>query len=146
MAETANQFGQFNLKPEIIIALTKIGFTKPTPVQAKLIPAILQGKDVVGQSQTGSGKTHTFLIPIFNQLEQTANTYRQLLQRRHVNWLLKLQKRPRILRHSSIPILQVLNMLVGRISSVKSSSWKTTNHKLLSGHLAELKIWLNRVL
>ena len=70
MAETANQFGQFNLKPEIIIALTKIGFTKPTPVQAKLIPAILQGKDVVGQSQTGSGKTHTFLIPIFNQLEQ----------------------------------------------------------------------------
>lgn len=70
MAETANQFGQFNLKPEIIIALTKIGFTKPTPVQAKLIPAILQGRDVVGQSQTGSGKTHTFLIPIFNQLEQ----------------------------------------------------------------------------
>lgn len=41
MAETANQFGQFNLKPEIIVALTKIGFTQPTPVQAKLIPSIL---------------------------------------------------------------------------------------------------------
>ncbi|MGX7042444.1 DEAD/DEAH box helicase [Leuconostoc holzapfelii] len=70
MAEIANQFGQFNLKPEIITALTKIGFTQPTAVQAKLIPAVLQGKDVVGQSQTGSGKTHTFLIPILNQLEQ----------------------------------------------------------------------------
>ncbi|GMA68577.1 hypothetical protein GCM10025884_22040 [Leuconostoc gelidum subsp. gelidum] len=70
MAETANQFGQFNLKPEIIVALTKIGFTQPTPVQAKLIPSILQGNDVVGQSQTGSGKTHTFLIPILNQLSQ----------------------------------------------------------------------------
>lgn len=70
MAETANQFGQFNLKPEIITALTAIGFTDPTPVQAKLIPSILKGNDVVGQSQTGSGKTHTFLIPIFNQLEQ----------------------------------------------------------------------------
>lgn len=70
MAETANQFGQFNLKPEVVTALTQIGFTNPTPVQAKLIPAVLQGKDVVGQSQTGSGKTHTFLIPILNQLEQ----------------------------------------------------------------------------
>lgn len=69
MAEAANQFGQFNLKPEIISALTAIGFTTPTPVQAKLIPDVLQGRDVVGQSQTGSGKTHTFLIPIFNQLE-----------------------------------------------------------------------------
>ncbi|MDV8936207.1 DEAD/DEAH box helicase [Leuconostoc sp.] len=69
MAEAANQFGQFNLKPEIISVLTAIGFTTPTPVQAKLIPDVLQGRDVVGQSQTGSGKTHTFLIPIFNQLE-----------------------------------------------------------------------------
>ncbi|MGX7051821.1 DEAD/DEAH box helicase [Leuconostoc palmae] len=70
MAETANQFGQFNLKQEVIHALSGIGFTQPTAVQAKLIPAILQGNDVVGQSQTGSGKTHTFLIPILNQLEQ----------------------------------------------------------------------------
>lgn len=69
MAEATNQFGQFNLKPEIISVLTAIGFTTPTPVQAKLIPDVLQGRDVVGQSQTGSGKTHTFLIPIFNQLE-----------------------------------------------------------------------------
>lgn len=70
MAEKANQFGQFNLKPEIITALSAIGFYEPTPVQAKLIPDVLQGRDVVGQSQTGSGKTHTFLIPILNALEQ----------------------------------------------------------------------------
>lgn len=64
---TAN-FKQFNLQPYLMTALQKIGFTEPTPVQAKLIPVIASGKDVVGQSQTGSGKTHTFLLPIFNQL------------------------------------------------------------------------------
>ncbi|MFT9030693.1 DEAD/DEAH box helicase [Leuconostoc pseudomesenteroides] len=73
MVEKANQFGQFNLKPEIITALSAIGFYEPTPVQAKLIPDVLQGRDVVGQSQTGSGKTHTFLIPILNALEQKKN-------------------------------------------------------------------------
>ncbi|MBU7454993.1 DEAD/DEAH box helicase [Leuconostoc fallax] len=69
----ANQFGQFNLKPDLISGLTAIGFTQPTPVQLKLIPDILKGRDVVGQSQTGSGKTHTFLIPIFNRIVFDAN-------------------------------------------------------------------------
>ncbi|MDF7626997.1 DEAD/DEAH box helicase [Lactobacillaceae bacterium L1_55_11] len=68
MPERSNHFSQFQLKPAVITALSRIGFFEPTPVQAKLIPAILSGQDVVGQSQTGSGKTHTFLIPIFNQL------------------------------------------------------------------------------
>jgi len=61
-------FTEFHLQPFLLKALTKIGFTKPTAVQEKLIPIISAGKDVVGQSQTGSGKTHTFLLPIFNQL------------------------------------------------------------------------------
>ncbi|MDR0899564.1 MAG: DEAD/DEAH box helicase [Lactobacillaceae bacterium] len=64
-----NQFAQFNLKPEVIDSLTEIGFTKPTKVQQRLIPVILSGRDVAGQSQTGSGKTHTFLIPIFNKID-----------------------------------------------------------------------------
>lgn len=68
----ANQFAQFALKPEIIQALDGIGFTQPTAVQEKLIPDVLRGRDVVGQSQTGSGKTHTFLIPIFNNLNVNA--------------------------------------------------------------------------
>lgn len=61
-------FKEFNLKPTVLDAVTAINFTTPTAVQAKLIPEILDGRDVVGQSATGSGKTHTFLIPIFNNL------------------------------------------------------------------------------
>ncbi|QHB51929.1 DEAD/DEAH box helicase [Lentilactobacillus hilgardii] len=63
------QFSEFHLKPFILNALDDLKFTKPTPVQEKLIPVILQHRDVVGQSATGSGKTHAFLLPIFNDID-----------------------------------------------------------------------------
>lgn len=63
------KFTDYNLRPEIYQALSDIHFTEPTTVQSRLIPVILQGRSVVGQSQTGSGKTHTFLIPIFQQYD-----------------------------------------------------------------------------
>lgn len=62
-------FKDFNLKPFLNEALTEIGFQTPTEVQQRLIPVIKKGKSVVGQSQTGSGKTHTFLLPIFNAID-----------------------------------------------------------------------------
>lgn len=61
-------FREFNFKEYIYQALDEINFKEPTEVQARLIPTILKGKSVVGQSQTGSGKTHTFLLPIFQNL------------------------------------------------------------------------------
>ena len=62
-------FKDFNLKPFLNEALTEIDFKTPTEVQQRLIPVIQKGKSVVGQSQTGSGKTHTFLLPIFNAID-----------------------------------------------------------------------------
>lgn len=67
------KFTEFNLKPFINEALQAIGFSEPTPVQERLIPMIRKGKSVVGQSQTGSGKTHTFLLPIFNNIDEDLN-------------------------------------------------------------------------
>lgn len=64
-------FKEFNFKPFINEALAELGFTTPTEVQARLIPVIKKGKSVVGQSQTGSGKTHTFLLPIFEKIDPT---------------------------------------------------------------------------
>ena len=63
------EFKDFDFKPFINKALKAMDFRKPTPVQERLIPTVLKGKSVVGQSQTGSGKTHTFLLPIFQKID-----------------------------------------------------------------------------
>lgn len=61
-------FKQFQFKDFIMQALADKGFDQPTEVQEKLIPVIKKGKSVIGQSQTGSGKTHTFLLPLIDRI------------------------------------------------------------------------------
>ncbi|EOL45853.1 DEAD/DEAH box helicase [Enterococcus caccae] len=63
-----SSFKQFQFNDFIMEALTDKGFEQPTEVQEKLIPVIKKGKSVIGQSQTGSGKTHTFLLPLMNKV------------------------------------------------------------------------------
>ncbi|MDG3131585.1 DEAD/DEAH box helicase [Streptococcus suis] len=65
------KFTDMKLKPSIQEALKAIHFVRPTEVQERLIPVVLSGRDLIGESKTGSGKTHTFLIPIFQQLDET---------------------------------------------------------------------------
>ena len=62
-------FAAFQLQDYLLTAIADNGFKQPTEVQERLIPVIQAGRSVVGQSQTGTGKTHTFLLPIFNQLD-----------------------------------------------------------------------------
>ncbi len=64
------KFTDMKLKPYIQEALKEINFVQPTEVQEKLIPVVLSGRDLIGESKTGSGKTHTFLIPIFQKLNE----------------------------------------------------------------------------
>lgn len=63
------QFSDFNFKPFVNEALADLHFTKPTPVQERIIPLVQQKRDVIGQAQTGSGKTHTFLLPLFDEID-----------------------------------------------------------------------------
>lgn len=66
-----NQFKQYNLQPWIHEVINKLHFSEPTPIQQKVIPAVLRGENVVGQSHTGSGKTHSFLLPLCSRLDIT---------------------------------------------------------------------------
>ncbi len=66
-------FKDFNFKAYIQDALEELKFKEPTEVQKKLIPIVRSGRDLVGESKTGSGKTHTFLLPIFEKLDQNSN-------------------------------------------------------------------------
>jgi len=61
-------FIQLNLHPKINKALADCGYTKPTPIQARSIPDILLGKDIVASAQTGTGKTAAFVLPILDKL------------------------------------------------------------------------------
>ncbi|WP_089398367.1 DEAD/DEAH box helicase [Noviherbaspirillum humi] len=71
---TAVRFDDFGLAPAILQALTDQGYIHPTPIQAAAIPIVLQGRDVMGAAQTGTGKTAGFSLPIIQQLLQHANT------------------------------------------------------------------------
>lgn len=66
-------FKDFNFKPYIQRAIDELKFVDPTDVQAKLIPVVRSGRDLVGESKTGSGKTHTFLLPIFEKLDESSD-------------------------------------------------------------------------
>ena len=64
------KFTEFTFKNYIQEALEDLKFVEATEVQEKLIPVVLSGRDLVGESKTGSGKTHTFLLPIFQKLNE----------------------------------------------------------------------------
>ncbi len=61
-------FSELNLDPKILKAIDETGYTSPTPIQAEAIPPSLEGKDVLGIAQTGTGKTAAFSIPMINRL------------------------------------------------------------------------------
>ena len=63
------QFEDFNLSPELVQAITALGYTQPTPIQAGIIPLMQAGCDVTGQAQTGTGKTAAFALPILNRID-----------------------------------------------------------------------------
>ncbi|MBB5391433.1 MULTISPECIES: DEAD/DEAH box helicase [unclassified Herbaspirillum] len=70
----AVRFEDFGLSPDILKALAEQGYVHPTPIQAQAIPVVLQGRDVMGAAQTGTGKTAGFSLPIIQRLLAYAST------------------------------------------------------------------------
>jgi ATP-dependent RNA helicase DeaD len=62
-------FSQLGLKKPLLKVLDEIGYESPSPIQARTIPLLLEGKDLVGQAQTGTGKTAAFALPILSRLD-----------------------------------------------------------------------------
>lgn len=61
-------FSNLGLMPHLLTTLTNKGYTNPTPIQTKVIPVVLRGRDILGAAQTGTGKTAAFALPIIQQL------------------------------------------------------------------------------
>ncbi|MDZ5470965.1 DEAD/DEAH box helicase (plasmid) [Bacillus sp. 31A1R] len=65
---TETKFDVYDFKPFIIKAIKEIGFYEPTEIQERLIPTVLKGDSAIGQSQTGTGKTHSYILPILEKI------------------------------------------------------------------------------
>lgn len=70
MVLMSERFQDLNIKSYLKAAIEDLHFEELTQIQEQVIPLALEGKDIIGQSQTGSGKTHAFLIPIFESLKE----------------------------------------------------------------------------
>lgn len=73
------QFSDFNLHSDLLTSIVKCGYAEPTAIQAATIPLLLEGRDVVGQSQTGSGKTAAFGLPLIQRLQSGVNFVQALI-------------------------------------------------------------------
>ena len=62
-------FNDFNFKEQLQKAIDFAGFKEPSPIQAEAIPIVLEGKDMVGQAHTGTGKTAAFGLPVINMMK-----------------------------------------------------------------------------
>ena len=73
MSATVQSFQDLNLSEPLLAALNDAGYENPTPIQAKTIPPILDGKDIIGQAQTGTGKTAAYALPVLDNIDINNN-------------------------------------------------------------------------
>lgn len=67
--DTPIGFAQLGLKPALLSALAEVGYETPSPIQAACIPPLLAGLDVLGEAQTGTGKTAAFALPLLQKID-----------------------------------------------------------------------------
>lgn len=70
-------FSDLGLHPDLLTALTDLGYEEPTPIQAEAIPVVIKGADVLGQAATGTGKTAAFALPVLDRLAQRGGVKQQ---------------------------------------------------------------------
>jgi ATP-dependent RNA helicase DeaD len=68
--EAPTTFADLQLRPELLAALTGLGYEEPTPIQRETIPALVQGRDLLGQAATGTGKTAAFALPVLQRMPE----------------------------------------------------------------------------
>ncbi|WP_141706210.1 DEAD/DEAH box helicase [Desulfuribacillus alkaliarsenatis] len=73
------RFEDLGIDSRILSALNEMGFEEPTPIQAKCVPIVLEGRDVLGQAQTGTGKTAAFGIPLIQKVDERSRNVQALI-------------------------------------------------------------------
>ncbi|MBQ1615024.1 MAG: DEAD/DEAH box helicase, partial [Selenomonas sp.] len=79
MKQELKNFGEIELSRKLLQALREMGFEEPSPIQAQTIPLTLEGHDVIGQAQTGTGKTAAFGIPTVEKVTEKIHRVQALI-------------------------------------------------------------------
>src|SRR5688572_13071247 len=72
-------FAELGLSDTLVETLSEVGYESPTPIQRRTIPLLLAGRDVIGQAQTGTGKTAAFALPILDRLDLSLRATQALI-------------------------------------------------------------------
>lgn len=92
IALPVSAFAAFGLRRELLDGLAAIGFEEPSPIQKAAIPELMLGRDLVGQAQTGTGKTAAFGLPLLERLDAGQRTPRCWCSPPPANWRCRWQR------------------------------------------------------
>jgi len=101
------KFIDLGLGEDVLKSITEMGFETPSDIQGEIIPIILQGKDVIGQAQTGTGKTLAFAAPILSMLEKKSSVSAIILAPTRELAIQVSEEVARIAKHSRMSLLAV---------------------------------------
>lgn len=87
------KFEELGLYPQLLRAIKEMGFEEATPIQSQAIPVVMSGVDVIGQAQTGTGKTASFGIPLLMKVNPNNKKRRQSYFLRQENWPSRARKK-----------------------------------------------------
>ncbi len=134
-------FSDLGLPSNIVKSVEKIGFTTPTPIQEQAIPVALQGKDILGSAQTGTGKTASFILPILAHLwENQTSCALVILPTRELAMQVTDATRDMMAGDSSIRIAQ----LIGGDSMLKQINSLTKKPRIIVGTPGRINDHLKR--
>lgn len=97
-------FNELNISQPIMKALENMGFEEATPIQAETIPLAMEGNDVIGQAQTGTGKTAAFGIPMLEKSTPAKRKFKDWSLRRRGSWLFRLLKKSTVLGKAKVSV------------------------------------------
>ena len=130
MTQTIEQFSQLQLRDEILAALREVGYETPSPIQAACIPPLLAGYDVLGEAQTGTGKTAAFALPILQKVDLAQRSPQALVLTPTRE--LSLQVAEAFQRYAShLPGFHVLPLYGGQSMSVQLRQLKRGAHVIV---------------
>ena len=105
-------FRELGLSEPILEALTHLGYEEPTPIQEQAIPALLEGRDVIGQAQTGTGKTAAFGLPLLQyvdpsdpEVQALVDRHREQIDRWFYPCSIEMQANPVSYTHLTLPTI-----------------------------------------